>query len=162
MQFELSETSIFMKNLIITSVFCLLVTAAFTQTKKPAATVTPTVYTVSFGGYKNANITADQFKRVLDSALIVRDDKGNSYPIARFRINYTFATSFTDSETQQAKNFKDFRAADFYDTNKITEVWRSSLKDNSKKGDEVIFNNIIIKLKNGKKLMVNEWRGKLN
>ena len=151
-----------MKNLLIMSVFCLVISSALSQTKKPATTVTPAVYTVTLGGYKDANIPAEQFKRVVDSTLIVRDEKGNSYPISRFRINYTFATAFTDSETQQLKNFKDFRAADFYDTNKLTEVWRSSIKDNSKKGDEVIINNIIIKLRNGKKLMINEWRGKLN
>ena len=151
-----------MKNLLIMSLSCLVISSVFSQTKKPSTPVTPAVYTVTLGGYKDANIPADQFKRVVDSALTVRDEKGNSYPISRFRINYTFATSFTDSETQQLKNFKDFRAADFYDTNKLTEVWRSSIKDNSKKGDEVIINNIIIKLRNGKKLMINEWRGKLN
>ena len=150
-----------MKNVFITIAFVFLGIQAFNQAKKPVAAA-PAVYTVSLGGYKDANISAEQFKRVVDSVLIVRDEKGNSYPISRFRINYTFATSFTDTETQQLKNFKDFRAADFYDTNKLTEVWRSSLKDNSKKGDEVILNNIIIKLRNGKKLMVSEWRGKLN
>jgi hypothetical protein len=40
-------------------------------------------------------------------------------------------------------------------------VWRNSIRDNAKKDDEVIINNIIIKLKNGKKMMVTEWRGTL-
>jgi hypothetical protein len=92
---------------------------------------------------------------------VVKDQKGNSYVITRFRINYTFATTYTDSETQQRKSFKDFRAADFYDTAKLPEVWRNSIRDNAKKDDEVIINNIIIKLKNGKKMMVAEWRGTL-
>ena len=149
-----------MKNLVLV----LLLSSAFVslqaQTKKPA-TASPTVYTVTLGGFKDGNITAEQFKRVVDSAFTVRDEKGNSYPVVRFRINYTFATTYTDSESQQRKDFKDFRAADFYDTALLPEVWRSSLKDNAKKDDEVIVNNIIIRLKNGKKQMVSEWKGKI-
>lgn len=116
---------------------------------------------MTIGGFRDANIPAEQFKRIADSAITVRDDKGNVYPVVRFRINYTFATTYTDSETQQLKNFKDFRAADFYDTNKLSEVWASSIRDNAKKDDEVIINNVIVKLKNGKKVMVPEWRGTL-
>jgi hypothetical protein len=116
---------------------------------------------VSLAGFKDGNITAEQFKKVIDSPLVVKDQKGNSFVITRFRINYTFATTYTDSETQQKKSFKDFRAADFYDTPKLPEVWRNSIRDNAKKDDEVIINNIIIKLKNGKKMMVTEWRGTL-
>lgn len=148
-----------MKNLALTLLLAVSVSFASAQTKP--ATTKPVVYTVSIGGFRDANIAADQFKRITDSAITVRDDKGNAYPVVRFRINYTFATTYTDSETQQLKNFKDFRAADFYDTNKLPEVWSNSLKDNAKKNDEVIINNVIIRLKNGKKMMVSEWRGTL-
>lgn len=152
-----------MKNLIILFLFSLLFVSVQSQTKKPAPApaAAPTTYTVSVGGLKDGNITAEQFKRVIDSPLVVKDQKGISYVITRFRINYTFATTYTDSETQQKKSFKDFRAADFYDTAKLPEVWRNSIRDNAKKGDEVILNNIIIKLKNGKKMMVSEWKATL-
>jgi hypothetical protein len=149
-----------MKNVSLTLFLALAFLTSQAQTKKPATTA-PVVYTVTFGGFKDGNITAEQFKKVVDSAITVKDDKGNTYPVTRFRINYTFATTYTDSESQQRKDFKDFRAADFYDTAILPEVWRSSLKDNAKKDDEIIINNIIIRLKNGKKLMVSEWKGKL-
>jgi hypothetical protein len=113
------------------------------------------------GGNKSADISTDLFKKVIDSGLVVTDDKGNSFPVTRFRINYTFVASFTDGESQQKKDFKDFRAGDFYDTNMLSEDWRGSIKDNAKKGDQVIINNITIRLKNGKKLMIQEWKGTL-
>lgn len=149
-----------MKNLVLSCVFSLLVVSAIGQAK-PAPAAAPTTYTVSLGGYKDGNITADQFRKLVDSPLVVKDQKGNRYPITRFRINYTFAATYTDSETQQLKSYKDFRAADFYDTALLPEVWRGSIRDNAKKGDEVIINNIIIRLKNGKKMMVTEWKGKV-
>jgi uncharacterized protein YdeI (BOF family) len=152
---------IFRAMRIFAAVIALAVTVSFAHAQaKPAATK-PAVYTVTLGGFRDANIPAVLFKRIVDSALTVRDDKGNSYPVVRFRINYTFANTFKDSETQQLKTFRDFRAADFYDTNRLPEVWTASLKDNARKDDEVILNNVIIRLKNGKKLMVPEWRGKL-
>lgn len=149
-----------MKNVILSAALFLTMATGYAQTAKPKTT-TPVTYTVSIGGLKDANISADQFKKIVDSAVTVKDQKGVSYPVVRFRINYTFATTYRDGETQQVKNYKDFRAADFHETNLLPEVWRSSIKDNAKKDDEVIINNVIIRLKNGKKMMVTEWKGKL-
>jgi len=131
------------------------------QQKTASKALPVTAYVASMGGNKSADISTDLFKKVIDSGLVVTDDKGNSFPITRFRINYTFVASFTDGESQQKKDFKDFRAGDFYDTNMLSEDWRGSIKDNAKKGDQVIINNITIRLKNGKKLMIQEWKGTL-
>lgn len=146
------------------SVFLFILIMACTVThaqQKPKATPSPVKYTVSLGGYPNADVSADVFKKIIDSALTVKDSKGNVYPITRFRINYTFAATYTDSETQQKKDFKDFRVSDFYDTNTFSEEWRGSIKDNAKKGDQILINNIIIRLKDGKKLMVQDYKGTL-
>ncbi len=140
--------------------FLLAFTASHAQQKQKTAPA-PVKYTVSLGGYTNADVSADVFKKIIDSAVTVKDSKGNIYPVTRFRINYTFVATFTDSETQQRKDFKDFRVSDFYDTNMLSEVWRASIKDNAKKGDQVLINNIIIRLKDGKKLMVADFKGEL-
>ncbi len=131
------------------------------QQKTAPKALPVTAYVASMGGNKSGDISTDLFKKVIDSGLVVTDDKGNSFPVTRFRINYTFVASFTDGESQQKKDFKDFRAGDFYDTNMLSEDWRGSIKDNAKKGDQVIINNITIRLKNGKKLMIQEWKGTL-
>lgn len=139
----------------------LLSVSGAAQQKTAAKPASTEGYTVSLGGYADGNVPAATFKKIVDSALTVRDNKGNRYPVTRFRINYTFASSYTDSETQQKKTFKDFRASDFYDTDLMSDAWRASIRDNAKAGDQVILNNIIIRLKNGKKLMVSDWRGVL-
>lgn len=141
--------------------FLLIAFTALHAQQKPKAGTAPVKYTVTLGGYTNADIPADIFKKVIDSALTVKDSKGNVYTVTRFRINYTFVATFTDSETQQRKDFKDFRVSDFYDTNMLSETWRGSIKDNAKKGDQVLINNIIIRLKDGKKLMVSDFKGEL-
>lgn len=149
-----------MKNII----FFLLIASASAvngQTKPKTGSTTPVKYTVTLGGYSNADVPADVFKKIADSALTVKDSKGNSYPVTRFRINYTFVATFTDSETQQRKDFKDFRASDYYDTNILSEAWRGSIRDNAKKGDKILINNIIIRLKDGKKMMVSDFKGEL-
>lgn len=146
-----------MKSLILFFFLSLGLIVVHGQTKPTA----PTTYAVTLGGFKDGNIAAEQFKKLVDSPLVVKDQKGTRYVITRFRINYTFAASYTDSETQQLKSYKDFRAADFYDTPNLPEVWRASIRDNAKKGDEIIINNVIIRLKNGKKMMIPEWKGSL-
>jgi len=143
------------------AVLAVLVSVTMTHAQVKTSPAKPAVYTVTLGGFRDANIPAVLFKRIVDSAITVRDDKGNRYPVLRFRINYTFSSTFKDSETQKQKTIRDFRAADFYDTDRLSEVWAASLRDNAKKDDEVIINHVIIRLRNGKKLMVPEWRGKL-
>ena len=118
-------------------------------------------FTVSWGGFPDGNINNDQFKKVVDSAIMVKDEKGNKYMVTRFRINYKFINTYKDSETEQVKSVPDLRVSDFYDTAYLSEVWKESIRDNAKKGDEVIINNIIVRLKNGKKMMVPEWKVKL-
>jgi hypothetical protein len=38
----------------------------------------------------------------------------------------------------------------------MSELWRESVKDNIKSGDELLLFNISVRLKNGKKMMVNQ------
>lgn len=51
------------------------------------------------------------------------------------------------------KSTDDMRTSDFTNTAVMPELWRSSIKDNIKKGDEMILDNIIVLLKNGSKVM---------
>ena len=118
----------------------------------------PAVYKVTWGGYPQGKINAEQFKKILDSSLAVKDSRGNGYPITRFRINYIFISTYKDSESQMVKSTQDLRVFDFYDTATLPELWRSSIRDNTKKGDTLLINNIIVKLKNGKKTMVPDYK----
>jgi len=149
-----------MKNTCILLVLSLVVFSAKAQQKsttKPVATTLPKL-TISIGGIKSGNITIDQLKKIVDSPLVAKDEKGITYPIKSFRINYTFKSSYKDEETQQVRTVKDFRAFDFNNTDRLSEDWRNSIKDNVKKDDEMLINNVVVKLKNGKSFFAPELK----
>ncbi|MBX3257785.1 MAG: hypothetical protein KF862_26890 [Chitinophagaceae bacterium] len=145
-----------MKKLLLFFVLA-LATSANAQTQKPksSAPAEPAIpkVTVSIGGYKGGNITSDILSGIVDSSVTVRDGKGTTYQVVRFRVLYKFKSTYDDPDTGQKKAFDDMRTNDFSNTAVMSELWRQSIKDNVKKGDEMIFDNIIVKLKNGTRLM---------
>jgi len=127
---------------------------------KPATTTLPKL-TVSLGGSKSGNITVARLKEIVDSPLVVKDEKGITYTIKSFRINYTFKSSYKDEETQEVRSVKDFRAFDFTNTDRLSEDWRNSIKDNVKRDDEMLINNLVVRLKNGKSFFAPELKLKI-
>lgn len=145
-----------MKKLLLFILFPAVLSAnAQTQKPKasaPAETSLPKI-AVSLAGFKGGNITTDILSNIIDSAVTARDSKGTTYEVVRFRVLYKFKSTYDDPETGQKKTFDDMRTNDFTNTAVISELWRQSIKDNIKKGDEMIVDNVIVKLKNGTKLM---------
>jgi hypothetical protein len=131
------------------------------QTKTSATKSTIPKLRVSLGGYPGGEITSDIMKSIVDSSIVVRDEKGNRYPVTHFRVNYFFRSSYKDEQTEQVKSVQDFRAFDFYDTPMLSENWRESIKDNVKKDDEMLLDNITVRMKNGKKLLAPELKLKV-
>ena len=149
-----------MKNAFL--LILLLFTGSFTMAQqkpatKPAIAALPKL-TVSMGGSRSGNITVARLKEIADSPLVVKDEKGIAYTIKSFRINYTFKSSYKDEETQQVKTVKDFRAYDFNNTDRLSEDWRNSIKDNVKRDDEMLINNVVVRLKNGKSFFAPELK----
>jgi hypothetical protein len=150
-----------MKHLFILIAFTALYSIAAGQNSKPAQSPKSPKLMVSWGGYAQGNINAEEFKKIVDSAITVKDEKGNKYPVTRFRINYIFLSTYKDSESQMVKSVQDLRVFDFYDTPSLTDVWRSSIRDNAKTGDTILINNLIVKLKNGKKTLAPDFKASL-
>ena len=142
------------KALLFLSLFCAAQLFAQDKSKKPAAPATtiPKI-TVSVGNVNGGDITAETLSKVVDSAVTARDANGNTYPIVRFRVLYKFKSTYQDQDTGEKKTTDDMRTTDFTNTAIMSELWRQSIKDNIKPGDEMIIDNIIVKLKNGNKLM---------
>lgn len=122
--------------------------------KKPSAVPPPLPKIITaIGGYSGGDITSDILSRIVDSPLVARDERGNKYTIVRFRSIYKFKSSYEDSETGIKKTTDDMRVNDFSNTGTMTELWRQSIKDNMVKGDQMILDNVIVRLKNGDKIM---------
>jgi hypothetical protein len=152
-----------MKNTIFLFIF--FFTGVFCQAQQKPATKTANTtlpkLTIMLGGSKSGNISIVQMQKIVDSPLIVKDEKGVIYLLKSFRINYTFMSTYRDEETDKVREVKDFRAYDFYNTNQLSEDWRNSIRDNVKKEDEMLINNIVVKLKNGKSFFAPELKLKV-
>ncbi|MFT3746802.1 MAG: hypothetical protein QM768_00730 [Agriterribacter sp.] len=131
---------------------------AMAQTKAPvksgakAKPVFPKI-NMSIGGLKGGDISPEMLSKIVDSVLIAKDENATTYSIVRFRLFYKFKSTYQDEESGQKKSSDDMRTSDFTNTSVLPELWRASIKDNIKKGDEMIFDNIIVVLKNGSKIM---------
>jgi hypothetical protein len=152
-----------MKNAFVLTL--LLINGFFSMAQQKPATKPSTAalpkLTVFLGGTKSGNITLARLKEIVDSPLVVKDEKGLSYVLKSFRINYTFKSTYKDEETQEVKSVKDFRAFDFTNTDRLNEDWRNSIKDNVKREDEMLINNIVVRLKNGKSFFAPELKMKV-
>lgn len=149
-----SDKPVFMKKcLLFFFVVAAMMANAQTTKNKPAAEPVIPKVAVSIGGYKGGNISGDILSTIVDSSITVKDSKGIAYEVVRFRVLYKFKSTYDDPETGQKKTFNDMRTNDFTNTPVISELWRQSIKDNIKGGDEMILDNIIVRLKNGTKLM---------
>jgi hypothetical protein len=152
-----------MKKTFIFFFFFLVVIFCQAQQKPTTKTTSGSLpkLTITLGGIKSSNISVQQMQMIVDSPFVVKDEKGITYPIKSFRINYTFKSSYKDEETEKVKEVKDFRAFDFNNTDRLGEDWRNSIKDNVKKEDEMLINNVIVKLKNGKSFFAPELKLKV-
>lgn len=110
--------------------------------------------TVSIGNVNGGSITAESLSKIVDSALTAKDASGNKYAVVRFRVLYKFKSTYQDQNTGEKKSTDDMRTNNFTNTSVMPELWRQSIKDNVKTGDEMIIDDIMVKLKNGSKLMV--------
>lgn len=119
------------------------------------------VYQTTLGGIAGGSVSADRLKTVIDSALRVRDERKKTYPVTSFRVSYFFDTRYEDEETGQVVRKRALRVRDYYDTDRLDADWVASIRDNARKGDELLFNQTIIRLPNGKKTFVPDLRLKV-
>ena len=139
-----------MKQVLI--LLMLSVSFAYGQTKKP---VTPEVmtFTTLLAGRGSGDWHKGYVQRLIDSPLVVKDQKGRSYPVAKFTLQYTFTSVYVDSQTKQRKERKDFRMQTF-EGPLLTEMWIASIKENVQSGDLIVFDNVLIRQPNGKLRLV--------
>ncbi|PWT98705.1 MAG: hypothetical protein C5B52_11850 [Bacteroidetes bacterium] len=133
-----------MKNAI--ALFCLV--ACLHVNAQSSKTVT------SLGGSKGGNISKDALSQIVDSALTVKDASGKSYPVVKFRVFYKFKSTSEDHDTGERKTVDDMRENTFNNTPMMSDNWKESIKDNVAKDDEMVIDNVMVKLPNGKKLLV--------
>jgi hypothetical protein len=116
------------------------------------------VFQTTWGGRSDGSLQAEPLKSILDSALTVRDERRKTYPVVGFRISYVFTTRYEDEETGEVLRKRALRVRDFEDTDRLDGDWKASIADNARKGDEILFTNLRVRLPDGKKAYAPDLR----
>ncbi len=115
-------------------------------------------FRTQWGPVFSGNALAAQVASIAPAAILVKDNNGKLYEVSSFRINYKFKSSYRDEEAGSTKFMNDLRVSEFSNTAQLPDYWVSSIKDNIKSGDEIIFNKILFRNKSGKLQLAPELR----
>jgi hypothetical protein len=113
---------------------------------KPAAA--PKVV-ASIANLNGGNIPLSVAQSLLDSALVVRDEKGNRYPLYKFTFMYRRTNTFKDEFTEQEQTAYEWLSIDLTNNKQLDELWRNSVKETLQPGEEIYFEKIIADSKKG-------------
>ena len=141
------------KPILIAALSLLCVVSGFSQQKTSQSTP---VFKVRWGNSLGGNVSAEQVKSQVDSPLVVFDQKGKRYPVSGFSVYYSFNSSYKDEETGRTNTIRELRVGDFDASDRFNQLWRESVRDNVKAGDEIRLRNILVRMPNGKKMAAPE------
>jgi hypothetical protein len=136
------------KHLLLSFLLATAVTPVIAQSaKKPATAVTskrPMKLRSSWGIYLSDTLPKSEVIKLLDSALIVRDEKNIKYPVLSFAFTYERHEPYLNDTTGQPAIYKDF-TGDNFKTAALPAAWSKNLKETLQTGDVLYFDEIIIK-----------------
>lgn len=129
------------KRSIHTIIFLCCVGHASAQTK-PAKQ--PLRFRTTWGIYLSDSLPRPEVLKVLDSALVVRDAQNNKFPVVSFDFTYEQKEPYLNDTTNEIGFYTEVTGDSFRDS-KLSELWRTRLKEVVQKGEVLFFNNIIIR-----------------
>ncbi|WP_291911298.1 hypothetical protein [Chitinophaga sp. CB10] len=139
------------KHLLL--ITCLMATinsfgqAAKPAAKKPAAASSgkrPAKLISTWGNFLSDSLPKNELTKLLDSALVVRDEKGVKYPVISFAFTYETREVYLNDTTGQPGIYKDYIGNNFQDA-RMDSVWRKGMKEKLDKGNILYFDEILIK-----------------
>jgi hypothetical protein len=106
--------------------------------KGPAAKLTATIAGLSTGTYG-----LGAAKIMIDSSLVLKDEKGKKYPISRCTFMYKRKNTYEDEITGEKKVSWEYLSKELRNNEQLDEFWRKTIKEDLKKGEELIFERIL-------------------
>jgi hypothetical protein len=132
------------------------------RTKKPAAAKANTLrFRSTWGIYLSETLPRPEIINLLDSALVVRDEKNNKYPVVSFDFTYEKKEAYLNDTTGKPGIYTEF-VGDKFEGDKLTPFWSSRIKETLSKGEVLYFDNIIIKYTGDKLYRVPKLQFKVN
>ena len=141
--------------------------AAAAQVKKPAAAKKtaakekPLSFRTTWGVFLSDTLPRPEVVKLLDSSLVVRDNKNNKFPVVSFDFTYQSKEPYLNDTTQQI-GFYTESTGDSFKSNRLDTLWSGRLKETVKKGEVLWFSNIVIRYTGDKFYRVPEVRVVVN
>jgi hypothetical protein len=134
--------------------FFSLAASSIGQTKptpKPAIKGKVPVVTASLGGMQSGTYGVGAGKILIDSALVLKDEKGRTYAISRCSFMYKRKMVHVDESSGEkvVKTSWEYLAKELRNNEQLDDFWRSTIKEDLKSGEELIFGNIMADTKQG-------------
>ncbi|WP_148707347.1 hypothetical protein [Chitinophaga skermanii] len=122
-----------------------------TTTAKPATTGAKQAirFKSSWGLNLSDSIPRPLALSLLDSALRVRDQTNTLFPVQSFEFTYVKKEPYINDTTEQISFYTE-TTGDIFKGAKLDTLWQGHLRRSLEKGDELWFNDIIIKYKEDK------------
>lgn len=145
-----------MKRLLLLPLLflCILATAQRTPAKpatKPAVPAKGPVPRVqaSVGGKSGGDIELSTARVLIDFPLLLKDDKGNVYPVKQCTFVYKRITTFEEEYTGQKRTGWEYLVKELRNNDQLDEFWRTEVKESLQKGEELHFQKILADSKKG-------------
>ncbi|WP_147320047.1 hypothetical protein [Chitinophaga silvisoli] len=115
--------------------------------KKPAAapgtTITKLRFRSTWGIFLSDSIPRPEIAKLLDSALVVRDEKNNKYPVVSFDFTYENKEFYLNDTTGKPGIYTEY-VGDSFKGDKLPALWVTRIKELLDKGEVFYFDNIIV------------------
>ncbi|GEP90230.1 hypothetical protein SAMN05660909_00162 [Chitinophaga terrae (ex Kim and Jung 2007)] len=142
-----------LKKLSLSCLFVFSVACTFAQSSKKPAKAAPSPATSankrpaklrsSWSIFLSDTLPKNEVIKLLDSALIVRDEKNVKYPVISFAFTYEKHEPYLNDTTGQVNIYKDY-TGDNFKAATLSPLWSKALKANLESGDVLYFDEIII------------------
>lgn len=158
-----------MKQLLITlALFTGISATTLAQASKPKPAAKPAKpaaatadgklrFRTTWGIYLSDSIPRPEVLKILDSALVVRDQKNNKFPVVSFDFIYEAKEAYMNDTTSQV-GFYTETTGDSFKGGRLSPLWSQRLKETIQKGESLIFSNIVIHYTEDKFYRVPELR----
>ncbi len=121
-------------------------TASFLSAQEKPSLADSIALDVRFGPYRDkATAMAEDFKKLLNTELIITDSSGTRWQIMQYRVGWRRKEESRDIKTGVAKTIFTFNAETIEDSTRLTVFWQSQLKESLQSGETILFEDIIVK-----------------
>lgn len=120
-----------------------------TPAKKPAASAKTSAKTTTlrfrstWGIFLSDSLPRPEVMKLLDSPLVVRDDKNNKYPVVSFDFTYERREPYLNDTTGKPGFYTEF-VGDSFKGDKLPPLWVERIKEMLERNEVFYFDNIII------------------